>query len=43
MTNELEGLEEGSKAGIHIDLLRTTQKKYQMDSGSRHSPPFPTD
>ena len=26
MTKELEGLEEGSKAEIHIDLLKTTQK-----------------
>ena len=27
MTTELEGLEEGSKAEIHIDLLKTTPKK----------------
>ena len=53
MTKELEGLEEGLKAEIHIDLLKTTLKKYQtgkrqammeyMDSGSRNSPPFTTD
>ena len=28
MTRELEGLEEGPNAKIHIDLLKTTQKKY---------------
>ena len=27
MTRELEGLEEGPKAKIHIDLLKTTLKK----------------
>ena len=53
MTRELEGLEEGPKAEIHIDLLKTTVKKYltgkhqatmeYMDSGSRNSPPFTTD
>ena len=47
------GLEEGLKAEIHIDLLRTTLKKYQigkrqammeyMDSGSGNSSPFKTD
>ena len=47
MAKELEGLEEGSKAEIHI------HKKYQigkhqgmieyMDSGSSNSPPFITD
>ena len=50
MTRELQGLEEGSKAEIHIDLLKKTLKKYQtgkrqakteyMVSGSRNSPPF---
>ena len=29
MTKELEGLEEGSKAEIHIVLLKTHWKKYQ--------------
>ena len=52
-TRELEGLEEGPKAEIHIDLLKTTLKKYQtgkrqammeyMVFGSRNSPPFTTD
>ena len=50
---ELEGLEEGPKAEIYIDLLKTSLKKYQtgkclatmeyMVSGSRNSPPFTTD
>ena len=50
---ELEGLEEGPKAGILIDLLRMTLKEYQigkrqammenMDSGSRNSPLFMTE
>ena len=45
MTRELEGPDESSKAEIHIDLLKTTLKKYQtgkrqavmehMVSGSR--------
>ena len=53
MTRELEGLEEGPKAEIHVDLLKTTLKKYltgkhqammeYMGSGSRYSPPFSTD
>ena len=53
MTRELEGLEEGPKTEIHIDLLKTTLKKYQtrkrqtmmeyIYSGSRNSPPFATD
>ena len=53
MTRELEGLKEGPKVEIHIDLLKTTLKKYQigkrqammeyMVSGSRNSPPFTTD
>ena len=53
LTRELEGLEEGPKAEIHIGLLKTTLKKYQigkrqamveyMVSGSRNSPPFTTD
>ena len=52
-TRELERLEEGPKAEIHIELLKKTLKKYQtgkrqdmmeyMDSGSRNSPPFTTD
>ena len=52
MIKEL-GLKEGPKAEILIDLLQTTQKKYQiskrqamieyMDSGSRNSPPFMID
>ena len=47
MTKEFEGLEEGPKAEIHIDLLKTIGK-YQammgyMDSGSRDSPAFTTD
>ena len=46
-------LEEGSKAEIHIHLLKRPLKKYQtgkrqavmeyMVSGSRNSPPFTTD
>ena len=53
MTRELEGLEEGPKAEIHIDLLKTTLKKSQtgkrqammeyMVSGWRDSPQFTTD
>ena len=53
MTRELEGLEEGLKMEIHIDLLKTTLEIYEtwksqaiieyMISGSRHSPPFTTD
>ena len=53
MTRELEGPEEGPKAEIHTDLLKTTLKKYQtgkrqaivdyMVSGLRNSPPFTTD
>ena len=53
MTRELERLEEGPKAEIHTDILKTTLKKYQtgkcqatmeyMVSGSRNSPPFTTD
>ena len=53
MTKELEGLEEGPKGELHIDLLITTLKKFQtgkrqaimeyMDSGSRNSPPFTRD
>ena len=53
MTKELEGLEEGPKAEINVDLLKTTLKKYQigkrqammeyMDSGSRNLLPFTTD
>ena len=48
-----EGLEEGPKAEIHIDLLKMTLKKNQtgkrqammeyMVSGSKNSPPFTTD
>ena len=29
VTRELEGLEEGPNVEIHIDLLKTTHKKYQ--------------
>ena len=53
MSKELKGLEEGSKAEIHIDLLKITLKEYQtgkcqliveyMVSDSRNSPPFRTD
>ena len=53
MIKELEGLEEGPKAEIPIDLLKTILKKYQtgkrlammeyMVSGSKNSPPFTTD
>ena len=52
MTRELEGLQEGPKPEIHIELLKKSQKRYQtgkpqdmeyMDSGSRNSPPFTTD
>ena len=53
MTKELEGLEEGSKAEIHIDLLKITLKIYPtgkrqammdyMASGSKNSPPFTAD
>ena len=52
MTKELEGLEEGPKAEIHIDLLKTALKKYQTEkrqtmmeytfSGSRNPLPFTT-
>ena len=53
MTREVEGLEEGPKAEIHTNLLKTTLKKYQTGkrlamieykvSGSRNSSPFMTD
>ena len=53
MTKELEGLKEGPKAEMLIDLLKTTLEKYRtgkrqaimeyMVSGSRNSPPFMTD
>ena len=53
MSRELEGLEEGPKGKIHIDLLKTTLKKYQIGKGkammeyivssSRNSRPFTTD
>ena len=53
MTRELEGLEEGPKAEIHIELLQKTLKRYQtgkrqdmmeyMDSGSRNSHSFTID
>ena len=53
MTRELEGREEGPKAEMHSDLLKTTLKRYKsgkcqammeyMVSGSRNSPPFTTD
>ena len=31
MTKELEGLEEGQKAEIYIDLLKTMLKKYRIE------------
>ena len=53
MTREIEPLEESTKSEIHIDLLKTTLKKYQTrkrlammeerGSGSRNSTPFTTD
>ena len=53
MTRELAGLEEDPKRKKHIDLLKTTLKKYPtgkrqamieyMVSGSRNSPPFTAD
>ena len=53
MMRGLEGLKEGPKVEIHIDLHKKTLKKYQngkrlammeyMGSGSRNSPPFTTD
>ena len=53
MTRELDGLKEGSKAVIPIDLLKTALEKYQtgkrqaimeyMASGFKNSPPFMTD
>ena len=50
MTKELEGLEEGLKAEIHIYLVKTTLKNIKLEntieymvSGSRNSPPFLTD
>ena len=52
ISRELEGLEEGPKMEIHIDLLKTTLKRISnwkmpmmeyMASGSRNSPPFTTD
>ena len=51
MTRELEGLEEGPKAEIHIDLLKMTLKEtshWKMPGhngihGSINSLSFPTD
>ena len=50
ITRELEGLEEGSKTEIHIDLLKTLLKRISNwktpghdGSGSRNSPPFTID
>ena len=53
MTRELEGLKEGLKAEILIELFKTILKKYQngkrqammeyVVSGSRNSPPLTTD
>ena len=53
MKKELEGLEEGPKAEIHIGLVKKRLKIISnfkrlammeyMDSGSRNSPPFTTD
>ena len=52
ITRELKELEEGPKAEIHIDLLKTKSKMYQtemclarmkyMVSGYRNSPPLMT-
>ena len=36
MAKKFEGLDEGTKAEIHIDLLRMTLKKYQIGSMSGH-------
>ena len=53
MTIEFEGIEEGPKAEIHIDLLKASLKKCltgkhqarieYMAAGSRNSPLFTTD
>ena len=46
MTRELEGLEEGPKAEIHIDLLKIRKRQAMMEytvSGSRNLPLFTTD
>ena len=53
MVKELERLEEGPKAEIHLDLQKISLKKYQigkrqaimdyMDYDSRNSPLFMTD
>ena len=32
VTRELEGLEEGPKAEIHIDLLKTTLKNIELEN-----------
>ena len=32
MTRELEGLKEGSKAEIHIELLKKTQKNIKLEN-----------
>ena len=32
MTRELEGLEEGPKPEMHIDLLKTTLKNIQLEN-----------
>ena len=32
MTKELEGLEEGQKAEIHIDLLKRTLKNIKLEN-----------
>ena len=36
MTKELEKLEESAKGEIHIDLFKTTLKKYQIVKGNGH-------
>ena len=45
MTEKLNGLKEGPKVEILIDLLKTTLKRYIKleNAGSRNSPPFKTD
>ena len=51
ITRKLEGLEEGPKVEIHIDLFKTTLKNIKLEnammeymvSGLRNSPPFTTD
>ena len=52
MTKDLEGLKEGQKAEIHIDLFKTTHKNIELENArswwntwflnSRNSPSFTT-